>query len=91
MNKIKKYSGVFFEAVHPFGSGNLSIGAYTDDDTLNGVKYAIDEANLRAISKGYKAEQFLIVEHTWENFYDENKMFLMGNESRRAIEMYPHD
>lgn len=64
-------------------------GLVTRSEELADLKAEIDEANARAVARGYKAEQFLIIGVEVWTSYDENGEFIGRKEIESAIQKYP--
>lgn len=61
-----------------------------DGDSLEEMKQIIDESNDRAMKKGYKKEQWIIVHTEWYSWYD-NDMFVKRETIETAVEVYPKE
>ena len=62
---------------------------YTQDDSLEGARYAIDVANRTAVDQGYKAEQFLIVFDEFCKWVEDDGRFIKSESLKTAVEVYP--
>ena len=71
------------------GIGWNGAGLVTHSDTIEGVRREIDAANERAVSLGYKAEQFLITWTETNTYYDDNDRFLKRESVEEVVETYP--
>lgn len=86
---MQRAFGETWEVMRKNGNGGLCMWYYTSNDSQEGARYAIDEANRRAVEDGYSAEQFLIVHHEWMRLFNDNGVFLSSEETKTAVEMYP--
>ena len=82
------YSSSKYEIEHLSGNGGL---CYYDDgeDSIEQVRQFIDETNARAVSRGYKEEQFCIVRTEFHSFFDKNGYFLRREITTNRVEIYP--
>ena len=85
MANKKRYEGEKFNALHMCGSGGLAVRG----ETLEGIRQEIDDANERAMSRGYKEEQFIITHMEWYKYYDDEGIFLKEETIEQRIEIYP--
>ena len=85
---MKRTESDWYEVMNLDGNGYLDMRYYTNDNSLEGARYAIDTANQRAVKLGYRAEQFLIV-HTEFYKYTDDGRFVKSERLTQAIEVYP--
>lgn len=64
-------------------------GLAVNGETLESVRADIDRANARAIEKGYKAEQWIIIHKELYTCYDDDGNFMASEEHCHAVEVYP--
>lgn len=81
----KRYESDYFKARYIGGSGEMAKHC----DTIEDMREAIDDANARSVSMGYKAEQYLITHLEWYTYLDDNGQFAKREEYESAIEVYP--
>lgn len=78
-----------YEVMRLDGNGGLCVSHYTQDDSLEGARYAIDVANRTAVDQGYKAEQFLIVFDEFYKWVEDDGRFIKSESLKTAVEVYP--
>ena len=82
---MKRYEGDRFNTMAIKGHHRLCVNG----DTLESTRAEIDEANKRAIERGYKAEQWIITHQEWYRLEDDDGNFVRAEEYEQAIEIYP--
>lgn len=84
---MKTYTSRRYKAMAIHGGSYLS----REGDSLEEMEQIIDEANQKAMKKGYKKEQWIIVHTEWYSCYDNNDMFVKSETIETAIEVYPKE
>ena len=82
---MKRFEGDRFDTMAIKGHYRLHVIG----DSLESTRAEIDEANKRAIEKGYKAEQWIITHKEWYRLEDDDGNFVRAEEYEQAIEIYP--
>ncbi len=60
-------------------------------DDLETLKALIDERNARVMSRGYKAESWIITHKVHDVWYDEDGIFSKSQETEQSVEIYPKE
>ena len=83
-----KHTGMKFSAIHLSGNGGLyTFPPY--EESIEGIKKLINEANARAKAKGYAEESFLICMEVWINKFNDNDEFEGSEHYINVMEKYP--
>ena len=82
---MKRYEGSKYDTMAVGGHHRLSVMG----DTLERIRQEIDEANTRAVAKGYSAEAWIITHVEWYTYYDDNDNFVKSERLEQAVEIYP--
>ena len=72
-------------------AGKHSSYLQTYQDTIEGIKQEIDEANARAVKLGYKEEQFLITCTEVYCYCEDDGTFIKKETIESAVEVYPKE
>ena len=70
---------------------NMYSGSYliTYSGTIEGVKTEIDEANKKAVERGFRPSVYIIICKEYYTYFDDNGNFVKREENEYAIETYP--
>ena len=82
---MKRFEGESYDTIAVKGHHRLAVNG----ETLESVRADIDKSNTRAIEKGYKAEQWIIIHKEWYTCYDDDGNFMASEEHCHAVEVYP--
>lgn len=82
---MKRYEGSRYDTMAVRGHHRLSVRG----NTLESTREEIDEANAKAIERGYNPEQWIITHIEWYVYYDDDGKFAKSEEYEQAVEVYP--
>lgn len=82
---MKRFESDSYDTIAIKGHYGLAVNG----ETLESVRADIDRANARAIEKGYKAEQWIIIHKELYTCYDDDGNFMASEEHCHAVEVYP--
>lgn len=74
-----------YRAEHIIGGARLA----DEWDTVSEARQGIDEANARAVSRGYSEYQYQIVKHTYSTEFDEDRLLRKRITVDEFVEFYP--
>ena len=82
---MKRIEDKSYDTIALSGSHRLMVSG----ESLESTRKEIDDSNRRAISRGYKAERWIITYRERCNLYDDDGRFVRCEECERAVEIYP--
>lgn len=71
MNKKKRFSGDYFKVKRK----DMSFGLDKRFDTIEDARKEIEAVNDRAVKRGYKPDDYIIIHVEWYRYFDENGVF----------------
>ena len=82
---MKVYRTSFYQVISP--KNDCALVTYSE--TIEGLREEIDRTNAKAVSLGYKAEQFMIIRRDVCTVYENDGTFVSRAVNEAVVELYP--